>query len=81
MGDAKFDRQPSVSWPQYMLPTAVRRTHRTDMPSAVGCVEADVTVELTPLESDMQICVKESFISLPKPWPPGSFVNAPSASF
>lgn len=61
------------------------------MPSAVGGVggvEADVTVELSPLGSDEQICAGEAFttcmqvcISLPKPRPPGSFVNAPSASF
>lgn len=43
-----------------MLPTAVRRTHRTEMPSAVGGVEADVTVELSPLESDVQIRVREA---------------------
>lgn len=51
------------------------------MPSAVGGVEADVTVELSPLGSAVQICVGEGFISLPKPWSPGSFVDAPSASF
>jgi hypothetical protein len=53
------------------------------MPSAVGGVEADVTVELSPLGPDMQKCVEEAStsISLPKPRPPGSFVSAPSASF
>jgi len=61
VGDMKFDGQPSVSWPQYMLPTAVRRTHRTDMPSAVGGVEADVTVELSPLGSEVQIHATEGF--------------------
>lgn len=58
----------------YMLPTAVRRTHRADMPSAVGGVggvEADVTVELSPLGSEVQIHATEGFILLPKPWPPG----------
>lgn len=37
----------------YILSTAVRGTHRTDMPSAVEGVEADVTAELSPLGSDV----------------------------